>query len=57
MKHLEARQKYSAARRFFSSLLSLLSGDETLRLMPDIQLFLERLSEEMCTRHGIRSIH
>ena len=46
MKHLEARQKYSAARRFFSSLLSLLSGDETLRLMPDIQLFLERLSEK-----------
>ena len=36
MKHLEVRQKYSAARRIFNSLLGVSSGDETLRLMPDI---------------------
>ena len=36
MKHLEARQKYSAARRIFDSLLGVSSGDETLRLMFDI---------------------
>ena len=35
MKHLEVRQKYSAARRKFNSLLSVSSGDETLRLMLD----------------------
>ena len=34
MKHLEVRQKYSAARRIFNSLL----GDETLHLMFDILL-------------------
>ena len=34
MKHLEVRQKYSATRRIFNSLL--FSGDETLRLMFDI---------------------
>ena len=38
MKHLEVRQKYSAARRTFNSLLSVSSGDETLRLMLDILL-------------------
>ena len=38
MKHLEVRQKYSAARRIFNSLLSVSSGDETLRLMLDILL-------------------
>ena len=38
MKHLEVRQKYSAARRIFNSLLGVLSGDETLRLMFDILL-------------------
>ena len=38
MKHLEVRQKYSAARRIFNSLLSVSSGDETLRLMFDILL-------------------
>ena len=38
MKHLEVRQKYSAARRFFNSLLGVLSGDETLHLMFDILL-------------------
>ena len=36
MKHLEVRQKYSAARRIFNSFLSVSSGDETLRLMLDI---------------------
>ena len=36
MKHLEARQKYSAKRRIFNSLLGVSSGDETLRLMFDI---------------------
>ena len=38
MKHLEVRQKYSAARRIFNSLLSVSSGDETLRLMFDVLL-------------------
>ena len=38
MKHLEVRQKYSAARRIFNSLPGVSSGDETLRLMFDILL-------------------
>ena len=38
MKHLEVRQKYSAARRIFNSLLRVSSGDETLHLMFDILL-------------------
>ena len=33
--HLEVRQKYSAARRIFNSLLGVSSGDETLHLMFD----------------------
>ena len=36
MKHLEVRQKYSAARRIFNSLLGVSSGDKTLHLMFDI---------------------
>ena len=36
MKHLEVRQKYSAARRIFNSLLGVSSGHETLCLMFDI---------------------
>ena len=36
MKHLEVRQNYSAGGRIFNSLLSVSSGDETLRLMLDI---------------------
>ena len=36
MKHREVHQKYSATRRIFNSLLSVSSGDETLRLMIDI---------------------
>ena len=38
MKHLEVRQKYSTACCIFNSLLSVSSGDETLRLMLDILL-------------------
>ena len=38
MKHLEIRQKYSAARGIFNSRLGVSSGDETLRLMPDLLL-------------------
>ena len=42
MKHHEVRQKYSAARRIFNSLLSVSSGDETLRLMFDMLLHEQR---------------
>ena len=38
MKHLEVGQKFSATRRIFNSPLSVSSGDETLRLVPDILL-------------------
>jgi len=38
MKQLEVRQKYSPARRIFNSLLSVSTGDETLRLILDISL-------------------
>ena len=40
MKLLEVRQKYSPASRISNSLLSVSSGDETLRLMLDILLVL-----------------
>ena len=36
MKHLEIRQKYSAVRRTFNSLLSVSCGDKTLCLMLNI---------------------
>ena len=36
MKQLEVRQECSAARRIFNALLSVSSGEETLRLMLDI---------------------
>ena len=36
MKLLEVRQKYSAARRIFNSLLGVSSGDQTLNLMLDV---------------------
>ena len=52
MKHLEVRQKHSAARRIFNSLLGVSSGDETLRLMFDILLppwTLFRVSEPITT--------
>ena len=38
MKHLEVRQKCSAARRIFNSFLRVSTGDETLCLMLDILL-------------------
>ena len=38
MKHLEVGQKYLTTRRILNSLLGVLSGDETLRLVPDILL-------------------
>ena len=38
MKHVEVCQKYSAERCIFNSLLSVSSGDKTLRLMLDILL-------------------
>ena len=38
MKHLEVRQKHSAARCIFNSLLRVSSRDETLRLIVDILL-------------------
>ena len=38
MKHLEVREKYSAACHIFNSLLGVSSGDETLRLMLDLLL-------------------
>ena len=38
MKHLEVRQKYSAARRIFNSLLGDSFDDETLRLTFDFLL-------------------
>ena len=53
MKYLEVRQKYSATRRIFNSLLGVSSGDETLRLMFDILLekwFL--FLYEPCTRQS-----
>ena len=45
-KYLEVRQKYSAARRIFNSLLGVSSGDETLHLMFDIVL-LVRLTQPL----------
>ena len=53
-KHLEVRQKYSAARRIFNSLLGVSSGDETLHLMFDIlhhQCFINALSMHSSTNH------
>ena len=38
MNHLEVRQKHSAARRIFNSLLGVSAGDETLCLMLDTLL-------------------
>ena len=42
MEHVVVRQKYSAARRIFNSLLGVSSGDETLML----DILLEHLSEK-----------
>ena len=46
MKHIEVRQKYSAARRIFNSLLGVSSGDETLHLMFDILLLKYRVLQD-----------
>ena len=56
MKHLEDRQKYSAARHIFNSLLGVASGDETLCVMLDILLLTSNThrffgSTEMKTQH------
>ena len=50
MKHLEVRQKYSAARRIFNSLLGVSSGDETLHLMFDIllEILLHLMAHQVC---------
>ena len=53
---LEDRQKYSAARRIFNSVLGVASGDETLCLMLDILLLTSNThcffeSTEMKTQH------
>ena len=44
MKYFEVCQKYSAARRILNSLLSVSSGDETLRLMLDILRFSKNIA-------------
>ena len=49
-KHLEVRQKYSATRRIFNSLLGVSSGDETLRLMFDI---LHQIQENLASRTAL----
>ena len=51
MKHLEVRQKYSAARRIFNSLLGVSSGDETLHLMFDI--LHEKIPDLIWTEPGL----
>ena len=53
MKHLEVRQKYSATRRIFNSLLGVSSGDETLRLMFDILLQIWWHVNLHCVPHNI----
>ena len=49
MKHLKVRQKYSAARHIFNSLLGVSTGDETLHLMFDI------LHENPCTNNRLKN--
>ena len=56
MKHLEVRQKYSAARRIFNSLLGVSSGDETLHLMFDILHETLRLTLDVL-RHNQAFVH
>ena len=52
MKHLEVRQKYSAACRIFNILVSVSYGGETMRLVLDILLQTLRFSikERMMTK-------
>ena len=56
MKHLEVRQKYSAARRIFNSLLSVSSGDETLHLMFDNMKHLEVRQKYSAARRIFNSL-
>ena len=57
MKRLEVRQKYSAGRRIFNSLLGVSSGDETLRLMLDILHETLRLTlDVLCQNQELRCI-
>ena len=51
MKHLEVRQKNSAARRIFNSLLGVSSGDETLHLMFDILHEVKQSSSDVTGQH------
>ena len=53
MKHLEVRQKYSAAHRIFNSLLGVSCGDETLRLMFDILLQTQARGEQPVTPKNV----
>ena len=53
MKHLEVRQKYTAARGIFNSLLGVSSGDETLRLMFDILLQTQARGEQPVTPKNV----
>ena len=57
MKHLEVRQKYSAARRIFNSLLRVSSGDETLHLMFDILLETQTVSLELSRKFLTFTLH
>jgi len=50
MKHLEIRQKYFAARLVFNSLLGVSSGDETLRLTLDREIFVWPWNENVRTK-------
>ena len=62
MKHLEVRQKYSAERRTFNSLLGVSFGDETLvrltldilrQIQPRSQFLLRQIKNplESCVHH------
>ena len=56
MKHLKVRQKYSAARRIFNSLLGVSSGDETLHLMFDILLQHSTIHSTVLSPHYFWSV-
>ena len=45
MKHLEVRQKYSAARRISNSILSVSSGDETMKHCVSLALYMTQKSQ------------
>ena len=54
-KHLEFRQKYSAARRIFNSLLSVWKCDETLSLVFDILLKNFLCFMPFCSCHALKT--